>query len=83
MEMQAKYPVKVQAIRSKGRTDRFYVFVPLPLAAAIDLEAGESVQWKLTDRDTLFVQRVSPQAQIAPREGSIKKKARVRIRRRS
>ena len=39
--MQAQYPVKVQAIRSKGRTDRFYVFIPLPLAAAIGLEAGE------------------------------------------
>ena len=39
--MQAKYAVKVQAIRSQGRTDRFYVFIPLPLAAAIDLEAGE------------------------------------------
>jgi hypothetical protein len=80
--MQAKYPVKVQAIRSKGRTDRFYVFVPLPLAAAISLEAGESVQWKLTDRDTLSVQRVNPSAQIATRERSTKKKTRVRARRR-
>ena len=55
--MQAKYPVKVQAIRSKGRTDRYYVFVPLPLAAAIELEQGEEVQWTLTDRDTLQVRR--------------------------
>ena len=58
--MQAKYPVKVQAIRSKGRTDRFYVFIPLPLAAAIGLEAGERVQWSLTDRNNLSVQRVGP-----------------------
>lgn len=55
--MQATYPVKVQTIRSKGRTDRFYVFVPLPLAAAIGLEQGEEVQWTLTDRDTLHVRR--------------------------
>ena len=73
--MQAKYPVKVQAIRSKGRTDRYYVFVPLPLAAAIDLEAGEEVQWKLTDRDTLSVRRVSPLAKITAREGATKKRA--------
>jgi len=73
--MQAKYPVKVQAIRSKGRTDRFYVFVPLPLAAAIDLEAGEEVQWKLTDRDTLSVQRISPLAKITARKGATKKRA--------
>jgi hypothetical protein len=58
--MQAKYPVKVQAIRSKGRTDRFYVFIPLPLAAAIGLEAGEEVQWSLTDRNNLAVQRLGP-----------------------
>jgi hypothetical protein len=58
--MQAKYPVKVQAIRSKGRTDRFYVFIPLPLAAAIGLEAGEEFQWSLADRNTLAVQRLAP-----------------------
>ena len=58
--MQAQYPVKVQAIRSKGRTDRFYVFIPLPLAAAIGLEAGEQFQWSLTDRNTLAVHRIAP-----------------------
>jgi hypothetical protein len=60
MEMQAQYPVKVQAIRSKGRTDRFYAFIPLPLAAAIGLEAGEEFQWSLADRNSLSVHRVSP-----------------------
>ncbi len=58
--MQAHYPVKVQAIRSKGRTDRFYVFIPLPLAAAIGLEAGEKFQWSLSDRNSLSVHRLSP-----------------------
>lgn len=58
--MQAKYPVKVQAIRSEGRTDRFYVFIPLPLAAAIGLAAGEEIQWSLTDRNNLAVQRLGP-----------------------
>jgi len=61
--MQAKYPVKVQAIHSKGRMDRFYVFIPLPLAAAIGLEGGEELQWFLRDRDTLWVRRVEPQTQ--------------------
>lgn len=66
--MQAKYPVKVQAIRSKGRTDRFYVFIPLPLAAAIGLEAGEEVQWSLKDRNSLSVRRVRPNP--APARGA-------------
>ena len=70
--MQAQYPVKVQAIRSKGRTDRFYVFIPLPLAAAIGLEAGEEFQWSLTDRNTLAVHRLGPAK--AQRPGSMPKK---------
>lgn len=64
--MQAKYPVKVQAIRSKGRTDRFYVFIPLPLAAAIGLEAGEAFQWSLADRHTLAVHRLAPAKAMRP-----------------
>lgn len=67
--MQAKYPVKVQAIRSKGRTDRFYVFIPLPLAAAIGLEAGEEFQWSLADRNTLAVHRLAA-AKTAQRPAS-------------
>ena len=58
--MQAQYPIKVQAIRSKGRTDRFYVFVPLPLAAAIGLAGGEEVSWSLEDRHTLRLRRFRP-----------------------
>jgi antitoxin component of MazEF toxin-antitoxin module len=71
--MQAKYPVKVQAIRSKGRTDRFYVFIPLPLAAAIGLEAGEEVQWSLSDRNTLAVHRVQSIVPSATRKAKKKK----------
>jgi hypothetical protein len=73
--MQAKYPVKVQAIRSKGRTDRFYVFIPLPLAAAIGLEAGEEFQWSLTDRNNLAVRRLAPPA-AQPRRAGPKKSSR-------
>ena len=58
--MQAKYEIKVQAIRSKKQAPRFYVNVPLPLAAAIGLEAGESVQWELLKRGELHL--VRPQA---------------------
>ncbi len=78
--MEAKYPIKVQAIRSKGRTDRFYVFVPLPLAAAIGLEKGESVQWSLIDKDTLAVKRVSARdkAGTAAATGAAKRKGRSR-----
>ena len=35
--MQAQYEVKVQVIRAKKQAARFYVNIPLPLAAALDL----------------------------------------------
>jgi hypothetical protein len=56
--VQAEYPIKVQAIRSKGQKPRYYVPVPIALAAAINLEAGESVQWVLLDRKELHLVRI-------------------------
>ncbi|HXR08044.1 MAG TPA: hypothetical protein VN765_11980 [Candidatus Acidoferrum sp.] len=58
--MQAKYAVKVQAIRSKNQAPRFHVNVPLPLVAAIGLEAGEEVEWELLDRGELHLVRLQP-----------------------
>jgi hypothetical protein len=55
--MSTKYELKVQAIRSKGQQARLYVYFPLPLAAAIGLEAGEMVQWELLDRGELHLVR--------------------------
>ena len=58
--MQTTYPLKVQAIRSKGQQPRLYISFPLALAAAIGLEPGEEVQWELLDRGELHLLR--PQA---------------------
>ena len=58
--MQAEYLMRVQVIRSKGQAPRFYVNIPLPLAAALDLEAGEEVQWQLLDRADLRLKRQNP-----------------------
>ena len=55
--MTTKYSLKVQAIRSKGQQARLYVYFPLPLAAAIGLEAGEEVEWELLDRRELHLVR--------------------------
>jgi hypothetical protein len=62
MTMPAQYSLKVQAIRSKGQQARLYVYFPLPLAAAIGLEAGEEVQWELLDRGELHLTR----SRVAP-----------------
>jgi len=60
--MQAKYPVKVQVIRSKRQPARFHVNIPLPLAAALDLEPGEEVQWQLLGRSELRLLRLAASA---------------------
>jgi hypothetical protein len=59
-KMTTSYPLRVQAIRSRGQNPRLYVSFPLALAAAIGLEAGEAVQWELLDRGELHLRRPSP-----------------------
>jgi hypothetical protein len=55
----AEYPIKVQVIRARKQAPRFYVNIPLPLAAALDLEAGEEVQWQLLAKSELRLLRLS------------------------
>lgn len=52
------YPLRVQAIRTRGQAPRLYVTFPMALAAAIGLEAGDEVQWELLDRRELHLVRL-------------------------
>ena len=56
----ASYPLKIQAIRSKGQNLRFYVYLPMPLAAALGIQGGEEVSWELLERKELHLVRKSP-----------------------
>jgi len=56
-EMPTSYPLRIQAIRSRGQNPRLYVSFPLALAAAIGLEPGEAVQWEWLDRGELHLLR--------------------------
>jgi len=57
--MSLSYPLRVQAIRSRGQTPRLYVSFPLALATAIGLEPGDEVQWELLDRGELHLVRLT------------------------
>lgn len=70
-KMQTSYPLRVQAIRSRGQNPRLYVSFPLALAAAIGLEAGEEVQWELLDRAELHLLRPKPTAPSTQSRASI------------
>jgi hypothetical protein len=63
--MEATYPLRVQAIRSRGQKPRMYVSFPLALAAAIGLEPGDEVQWELLDRGELHLVRIKTVAPAA------------------
>jgi hypothetical protein len=56
--MQAEYVMRVQVIKSRKQPPRFYVNIPLPLAAALDLRARELVQWQLLGRSDLRLLRL-------------------------
>ena len=59
-ESAASYPLKIQAIRTKGQNVRFFVYIPMPLAAALGVEGGEEVLWELLDRKELHLVRAAP-----------------------
>jgi hypothetical protein len=69
--MEATYPLRVQAMRSRGQKPRLYVSFPVALAAAIGLEPGDGVQWELLDRTELHLLRVKT-APTAPKARSRK-----------
>ena len=60
--MPTSFPLRVQAIRSRGQNPRLYISFPLALAAAIGLEPGEAVQWELLERGELHLLRPNASA---------------------
>ena len=62
--MATSYPLRIQAIRSRGQNPRLYVSFPLALAAAIGLKPGEAVQWELLDRGELHLVRPNTPAPL-------------------
>jgi hypothetical protein len=69
--MVSHYVTRLQGIRRRGGTVQVYANLPLPLAAALDLEPGETVTWKVLDRTHLLLVRLPERkklpAAVAPR----------------
>lgn len=52
------YQSKVQVIeRAKGQR-QFYLICPAPLAQALEIEKGETIEWIVEDKLTLTVKRI-------------------------
>ena len=63
--LEEHYPTRLQGIRRQGGTVQVYANIPLPLASALDLEAGETVTWKVVDRTHLLLVRLPERKQLS------------------
>ena len=50
------YPTKVQRIK-RVNSEQFYINFPMPLAQSLEFEAGEEVEWIITEEGHLLLLR--------------------------
>ena len=74
--MNSPYVTRLQGIRRQSGTVQLYANVPLPLAAALDLEPGETVTWKVVDRTHWLLVRLPERKQLSGLAAGRQKKAR-------
>jgi len=56
------YLSKLQAIQRAKQNRQYYLICPAPLAAALELEKGEVLEWIIKDRLTFEIRRVKSAA---------------------
>lgn len=64
LDTENRYVTPLQGIRRHGGSVQVYTNLPLPLAAALDLEPGETVTWKLLDRTRLLAVRLPERKEL-------------------
>jgi hypothetical protein len=52
------YVSKLQVIQRGGDNRQYYLICPAPLAAALEMEKGEELEWVIKDRKTFEIRRV-------------------------
>jgi len=52
------YLSKLQVIQRGGQNRQYYLICPAPLAAALELEKGEELEWVIKERGTFEIRRV-------------------------
>jgi hypothetical protein len=52
------YVSKLQVIeRTSNGQKQYYLICPAPLAQALEMEKGETIEWIVKDRETLLIKR--------------------------
>ena len=54
------YLSKLQVSQRGARNRQYYLICPAPLAAALELQKGESLEWIIKDRHTFEIRRGKP-----------------------
>lgn len=52
------YISKVQVIQRGGKNRQYYMICPAPLAQALEIEKGETIEWVVKDKQTLTIKRI-------------------------
>jgi len=56
------YVSKLQVIQRGGQNRQYYLICPAPLAAALEMEKGEELEWVIKDRNTFEIRRIGADA---------------------
>ena len=64
------YQSKVQVIERGVIQRQFYLICPAPLAQALEIEKGETIEWIVEDKWTLTVRRLAGESAKARRGGA-------------
>lgn len=54
------YQSILQVIKRANHTRQYYLICPAPLAQALEMEKGETLDWVVEDKYTLRIQRTPP-----------------------
>jgi len=62
--MSMAYLTKLQVIQRGAKNRQYYLICPAPLAAALEMEKGEELEWVIKDRNTFEIRRVKGATRI-------------------
>ena len=52
------YLSKVQVIQRSNKNRQYYLICPAPLAQALEIEKGETIEWVVEDKQRLTIKRI-------------------------
>lgn len=61
------YLSKIQVIQRGPHNKQYYLICPAALAAALELQKGEAIEWVLRDRNTFEIRRVKAYTSTKPK----------------